>query len=260
MQQTASMLSKPANSEALYHQIGLLLADVPNLTDFDENWRLADSTIQWLSKATALVRKAAPLGTLYAAIIETAVQNLVATYDPESKAKEIVLVLNQVLAILDLELPPSTKGAFVSAGQAFDAFSAVARILEDARRKVLIVDPYMDASVVLDFGGLVSEGVHLCLLGDEAASKPSLKPAADRWIAQYGAARPLSVRLAPQRSLHDRLIIVDDATAWILTQSLKDFAKRAHATVQRADHELTQMKVAAFSTLWDTGTVLTTNA
>jgi len=254
------MLSKAANSEALYHQIGLLLADAPNLTDFDENWHLPPSTIQWLAKATALVRKAAPLGTIYTARIETAVQNLVATYDTEGRSKEIILVLNQVLAALELELPPSAKGAFVSAGQTFDAFSAVAKILGDARSKVLIVDPYMDASVVLDFGGLVGEGVHLCLLGDEAASKPALKPAADRWIAQYGSERPLSVRLAPPRSLHDRLIIVDDATAWILTQSLKDFAKRAHATVQRADDELTQMKVAAFSALWDTGKVLSPTA
>ena len=254
------MSSKPAGAEALYHQIGLLLADTPNLLDFDAEYQLPASTIQWLSKATALVSRAAPLGTLYSARMEVAVQNLVATYRTSKNAKEVVLVLNQVLAAIEIDLPPSAKGAFVSAGDTFDAFSAVAKIIAGATRKVLIVDPYLDASVIIDFGGLVGEGVDLLLLGDEALSKPALKPAAERWIAQYGSKRPLSVRLAAPRSLHDRIIIIDDATAWILTQSLKDFAKRAHATIQRADNELTQLKVVAFSTLWDLATVLSTSS
>lgn len=250
------MSFKPASAEALYHQLGLLLSDTPNLLDFDADYQLPEPTIQWLSKATALVARAPRRGTLYSARIEIAVQNLVATYSTSKHAKEIILVLNQVLADIEIDLPPSAKGAFVAAGDTFDAFSAVAKIMAGAKEKVLVVDPYMDASVIIDFGGLVGEGVKLLLLGDEALSKPALKPAADRWIAQHGLKRPLSVRLAAPRSLHDRLIIVDDVNAWILTQSLKDFAKRAHATVQRADTELTQMKAAAFSSLWDSGTVL----
>lgn len=256
MQQDIPMPSKPANPEVLYHQIGALLAVAPNLRGFDKDWHLPSSTIQWLAKATALVRAGAPVGTLYSPRIEMAVQNLVATVQTEKQANEIILILNQVQAVLELQIPVASKGAFVSAGETFDAFSAVAKILGEAREAVLIVDPYMDATVVVDFAGLVPEGVHLRLLGDEATSKPALKPSADRWIAQHGIARPLSVRLAAPRSLHDRLIIVDDSTAWILTQSLKDFAKRAHASVQRADAELGQMKVAAFFELWNAGEVL----
>lgn len=250
------MLSKPANPEVLYHQIGALLAAAPDLRGFDKDWQLPSSTIQWLAKATALVRAGAPLGTLYGARVEVAVQNLVAGLQTAKQANEIILVLNQVQAALELQIPVASKGAFVSAGETFDAFSAVAKVLGEARETVLIVDPYMDATVVADFAGLVSEGVHFRLLSDEATSKPALKPSADRWISQYGATRPLSVRLAPPRSLHDRLIIVDDSTAWILTQSLKDFAKRTHASLQRADSELAEMKVAAFLAFWNAGVVL----
>jgi hypothetical protein len=56
------------------------------------------------------------------------------------------------------------------------------------------------------------------------AAKPSLKPAAERWIAQRHAKRPLEVRQAPAKSLHDRLIITDGATAWVVGQSFKDLA------------------------------------
>jgi len=56
------------------------------------------------------------------------------------------------------------------------------------------------------------------------AAKPSLKPAAERWIAQWQAKRPLEVRQAPAKSLHDRLIITDGATAWVVWQSFKDLA------------------------------------
>jgi hypothetical protein len=95
------------------------------------------------------------------------------------------------------------------------------------------------------------EGVVLRILADEASVKPTLAPAAERWKRQFDSARPLEVRLAPARSLHDRLVLVDGAEAWSLTQSMKDFAHRAHASIIKADAEIAAAKVAAYSDLWD---------
>jgi hypothetical protein len=78
-----------------------------------------------------------------------------------------------------------------------------------------------------------------------------LDPAITRWRQQFGAARPLEVRLSAPRALHDRLILVDGANVWSLTQSLKDFASRSPALVQKVDSEIAPMKVTFYDQLWN---------
>lgn len=233
----------------LYHQLGRLLADPPDLLGFDEQWNLPPTTTQWLAQATALVKAAGDLSLTVR--IDHAVKQLVGTYQTENHARDIVLVLNQVLATLELQLPASAQGAFVTPGASLDAYAALSKIIGGASRSVLIVDPYMDVTAVTEIAELAPDGVKVQLLADAGAVKPTLKPAADKWVQQYGAVRPLEVRLAAARSLHDRLIITDASVAWILTQSLKDFAKRSPATIQRADLDLAVMKTEAFEAIWN---------
>lgn len=240
--------------QALYLQLGRLLADQPDLLAFDEKWSLPTTTIQWLAQATALVKAAGDLSL--GVRIDHAVKQLVGSYQTEQHAKDIVLVLNQVLATLELQLPAGAQGAFVTPGASLDAYAALSKIISAASRSVLIVDPYMDLTAVTEVAELAPNGVRVQLLSDAGAVRPTLKPAAAKWIQQYGAARPLEVRLAGARSLHDRLVITDATVAWVLTQSLKDFAKRSPATIQRADTDLAGMKTAAFEAIWDAATPL----
>lgn len=240
--------------QSLYHQLGRLLADQPDLLAFDESWNLPTSTIQWLAQATALVKASGDLSL--AVRMEHAVKQLVGTYQTEQNAREIVLILNQALATLELQLPAGAQGAFVTPGASLDAYAALSKIITAATRSVLIVDPYMDITAVTEVAELVPNGVRVQLLSDAGAVKPTLRPAASKWVQQYGAVRPLEVRLAAARSLHDRLVITDATVAWVLTQSLKDFAKRSPATIQRADPDLAAMKAAAFEAIWGGATPL----
>lgn len=73
----------------------------------------------------------------------------------------------------------------------------------------MLVDPYADDTLVSDFVALAPEGIPVYVLADAGAARPSLKPGAQRWTTQWGAKRPFEVRLAPAKSLHDRLIITD---------------------------------------------------
>ncbi|ARU25109.1 phosphoribosyltransferase (plasmid) [Ralstonia solanacearum] len=86
--------------------------------------------------------------------------------------------------------------------------------------------------------------------------KPGLKPAAESWAKQYNSVRPIEVRLAPAKSLHDRLITVDDAQAWTLTQSLKDFAARSPASIVRVDTETASLKIHAYAAIWQSAAAL----
>jgi hypothetical protein len=97
---------------------------------------------------------------------------------------------------------------------------------------------------------LMPEGVRVMVLADKAQPKPALLPAAKAWAQQYGQARPLEVRLAPEKSIHDRLIIVDDRDAWTVGQSFNAFAKRAPTSMVRVDPETAKMKAAAYRSIW----------
>ena len=146
--------------------------------------------------------------------------------------------------------PIASDGAFIGAGNVLDAFAAIGSVLESAKTDVLIVDPYMDEKALTEFAHLVPAGISIRLLADAQNHKPTLAPAAKRWVAQYGRARPLEVRLSPARSLHDRLVVVDGKEVWVLTQSLNAFAARAPASIVRVDAETGGLKIAAYQGLW----------
>jgi hypothetical protein len=160
------------------------------------------------------------------------------------------------LARAELAAPAETQGAFITVGEQFSAISAVSKILGNARDDVLIVDAYADATILTDFAVLAPETATIRVLGDEHSVKPSLRPAATRWAAQYKAVRPLDVRLAPARALHDRLIVTDGGSVWIFTQSLKDFAGRAPASIVKVPVDIAAMKVAAYDAIWQDATPL----
>jgi hypothetical protein len=166
-------------------------------------------------------------------------------------AEEIANILYRALAIAELNAPVSVKGAFIPAGNAFDALAAVTKVLSGATEDVLIVDPYMDEKALTDFAPLTPEGVAVRLLADHQDHKPTLRPAVERWKSQYGQKRPLAARLAGARVLHDRLIIVDGTEVWVLTQSLKDFAARSPASIVRSDSDTAALKVSAYQAIWD---------
>jgi hypothetical protein len=115
--------------------------------------------------------------------------------------------------------------------------AVIGSVLRTAKQGVFIVDPYMDEKALTDFAPLAAEGVTIQLLADQQWHKPTLRPARERWSTQYGASRPLEARLAPAKTLHDRLIIIDDEHTWVLTQSLNAFAARSPAAVVRVDDE-----------------------
>jgi hypothetical protein len=127
--------------------------------------------------------------------------------------------------------------------------------LQSAKTDVLIVDPYLDETILTKFGGSIPDGASLRLLSDQTSVKASLPPAARTWASQHGAARSLAFRLPPPKVLHDRLAIIDKSVAWTLTQSFKDFAKRSPAEIVRAD-DTAALKIAAYETIWIGATVI----
>jgi hypothetical protein len=165
------------------------------------------------------------------------------------------MILHRALARAEARAPVAAQGAFIPAGEQFTAFQVIGRILEGATRTILIVDPYLNDVAVREFAPLAPENVRVRLLGSNRQQVAATLPTAlARWQQQFGAARPLEIRTAPQRDVHDRLIAIDNASVFTLTQSLKDFANRANATAVREPDHIAEPKIEAFADIWDNAT------
>lgn len=237
------MAQKAPDFQALYSQLGRLLEAPPDL--YTPEGRKSAQTLQWLGRAYALLEAG---GLTIDALEFRTAQGRLPMMSWDLGVTEVFSILHRAMAIFEMRSPGMT-GTFVPVGNAFDAFQAISKILQTATNDVLIVDPYMDESALTEFGIAVPEGVPLRLLADEATYKPTLIPAAKKWRAQYAATRPVEVRLATPKALHDRAIFVDSISAWTLTQSLKDLAKRSPAEIVKAA-DTAALKIDAYASLW----------
>jgi hypothetical protein len=242
----------PQDPEVLYRELGQLVAEQP--LDLFGTLPISAETHRWLGRAAILVDEVTspedPAAAYDQIAFSTAVDGLNSVLR-QSNAHQIITILHRALARAERNAPAAAQGAFIPAGAAFNVFQVLGKVLGEAAKDVLIVDAYMDAKVLTDFVPLAQEKVAVRLLSDSFSTKPeALRPAAERWAKQYGSSRPLDVRLTAPRLLHDRLIVVDGAKVWSLTQSIKDFAARSHASVLRVDNEIAKQKIQAYEAMW----------
>ncbi len=236
------------DSESLYVQLGQLIAEMPDLDEDGNSDAVPSETYVWLGRAATLVKLIGPL--VDSAAFATACDNL-ASGRRYYEANRIKSIVHRSLATAELNAPASAKGLYVAVGAAFDVLKAVSKIMNEAKSDVLVIDPYMNAKVLTDFAPLAPDGVKVRLLSDSQSTQHGMmQPAVSKWVSQYGATRLLEARLSDPRALHDRLILVDGKQAWLLTQSLKDFAVRSPGTVVRLDAELATLKVHWYEQLW----------
>jgi len=238
--------------EALYLQLGQLIAEMPQLGG---HMPITPEINRWLGRAAYLVQ-VADVGN--DPITFRVASDSLNTSLREWNAHQIGAIVFRALAHAEANAPTSARGGFVGVHQDLDALQVVGRLLAEARQDLLIVDPYMDSKVFTDFGPTGPENVPLRLLTDSHYTRvEAVRPAMLRWIQQFGAARPVEVRLAAARTLHDRLIFADRSKVWSLTQSLKDFAARSPALAQRLDPGAAQMKIDFYERVWTLATSVT---
>lgn len=250
LNQLLKSMEKPT-PEALYNQLGRLRNEMPVWTELGK-----PSTSTWIGRILAVVGATGSGSLIELVSLRTQFDHL-ARYGPnETSALIIAQAVDTVIARVELTLPAEAQGAFIPAGGVFDGYAAVSKAFVQATKQVLLVDPYADDKLISDFVPLAPEGVRVLVLGDAQHSKPSLKPAAERWVAQWQNKRPLQVRLAPARSLHDRLIVTDESVAWVVGQSFKDLAKRAHSSLVRMDQTSAALKIGAHAQIWETASPL----
>lgn len=240
-----------SDDESLFVQLKELVTTMPDLQNDD--WA-THAGRTWMARAYALVHASGE--RVEAENIRVAMDGL-GTVLHARNIGTIMNAVHRVLAKAELAAPSALRGQFIAAGETFSALAAVAKVFARAKSDLLLVDAFADHTIIIDFAVMAPEQVHIRVLAaDKEARKAAIRPALQRWHDQFGAARPLSIRVVPAASLHDRLIVVDGTETWHPGQSFNGLAGRSLTSISRDDAELATQKVEAYTALWALGAEL----
>jgi hypothetical protein len=149
----------------------------------------------------------------------------------EIKQLETDKKINHVLnAIESKEIQPK-QGIFFE-GQIFDAYNFVAEIIRTARTSIIIIDNYVDDTVLTHLTKR-NDGVAVTIFTKTISKQLALD--LKKFNSQYP---PIEIR--EFKNSHDRFMIIDDKTVYHFGASLKDLGKKWFA-FSKMDFEAVEM-------------------
>ena len=119
-------------------------------------------------------------------------------------------------------LPPR-EGIFVD-GQIYDAYEFIEKLIKSAEKSILLIDNYVDEAV-LTMMSQKQNGVQVDIYTKEITN--ALQLAEKHFNTQYSG-----LKLHTTQICHDRFLIIDDKTMYLIGASLKDAGKRLFAFTQ----------------------------
>ena len=137
----------------------------------------------------------------------------------EQLEKTVALHSEKIDFFVRTSLPP-VEGIFFD-GQIFDAYKFAMDLIRSARKSLLLIDNYVDESVLLMLSKRNS-GVSAIVYTQKIT--PQLQLDLDKHNDQYS---PINIRT--YRNSHDRFLIVDDKEVYHIGASLKDLGKKMFA-------------------------------
>ena len=150
----------------------------------------------------------------------------------QEHTEQIHELQNKVDFFVRTSLPPK-EGIFVD-GQIYDAYEWIERLIKSAKKSILLIDNYVDESVLT----MMSEkenGVKVDIYTKEIPQ--ALKLAEDKFNTQY---KGLSIHLT--NIMHDRFLILDDQTIYLIGASLKDAGKKLFAFTEISGERIAELK------------------
>lgn len=218
-------------------QLRALLERTP---DFDKyNARSKEHQV-WLSQAYALVSR---WNKFEAISLSSKAGFLHGDLLRENYVGEILGIIYRAIADLELDIPSEDQVSF-GAGDVYDFFKALNKVVKSAEKSLFIIDPYLDISVFDHYLNSRQNEVVVRLLTNNNAK--SLFPAAEKYNAQHG--QILEIRQS--NLIHDRLVFVDYYVCWLIGQSVKDAAKAKPTYLVEAPPDIVSAKLANYEEIW----------
>lgn len=138
----------------------------------------------------------------------------------------------QIEYFVHTALPPR-EGIFVD-GQIYDAYEFIEKLIKSAQKSILLIDNYVDEAV-LTMMSQKQAGVQVNIYTKEITSAMQL--AEKHFNTQYGG-----LTLHTTQICHDRFLIIDDKTIYLIGASLKDAGKRLFAFTQMDASQINTIK------------------
>jgi hypothetical protein len=132
---------------------------------------------------------------------------------------------------------PTQKSEIIKDGSPFTAYCRLLELCKsEARKKLIWIDPYFDASIFSRFLSNIRKDVEVILVTSEP--RPSSRRDKDRWANFLDVSRLYAIERGPDRyrlivnpDLHDRWIVFDDERIYALGGSAKDAATKDCFTI-----------------------------
>lgn len=228
--------------------LALLEAAIRDAPSFIYQQPVTDAEMKWLGRVDALIEASGAIPALLS--FRTAREDLGSYRHDRNR---LLIPLHSAYSRVELLVPAASKGAFIPGGDTWNGYAALVRIMQTECDDLLIVDPYLNSAIFIDLAphSAARKSVR-CLAAKRSENHPGLLAAAGKWASDdISNNHPVEVRYAPSGALHDRLIVIDGKEVWLISQSLKDIAKKSPASVSRAEAELGALKVQHYDALWE---------
>lgn len=108
------------------------------------------------------------------------------------------------------------------------------RLIKSAKKSILLIDNYVDESV-LTMMSEKNDGVQVNIYTKELPKALTL--AATKFNEQYGG-----LALHQTNNVHDRFLILDNQTIYLIGASLKDAGKRLFAFTDMSKEKIEELK------------------
>lgn len=135
----------------------------------------------------------------------------------EIKQLETEGKIENVLSAMENQQIQPKQGIFFD-GQIFDAYVLVSQIIKSARESIVLIDNFIDETVLTIFSKK-EKGVTLKILTREVTEQKRLD--VKKFNDQFPEAEIIEFNIS-----HDRFIIIDKKTIYLLGASLKDLGKK----------------------------------
>ncbi len=134
----------------------------------------------------------------------------------ENTVEDLAKKVSEIDLQINANLIP-TQGIFFD-GQVFDAYELTSRIIRSAKKKIVLIDNYMDETTLTHLSKK-QKSVHLILYTKTVDKQLSLD--IQKANEQYG-----NFEVKTLKQSHDRFLILDDQEIYHLGASLKDLGKK----------------------------------
>lgn len=223
--------------EILLAQLRALLERVP---DFEKYSLLSREHALWLGQAHALTSR---WNDVQAIMLQVAADALPMEFMRSRNVATILGVVNRAIADLELQVPEKGRVAF-AAGEVYDFFRELNKVIGSAEKSIFIVDPYLDATVFDHYLNSRKANVTVRLLLSK--NSENVKSAAKKYTQQHGNV----IEVRKSNKIHDRVIFLDGYVCWIVGQSLRDAAKAKPTYLAPLAPDVVAAKLDDYERIW----------